>query len=108
MGTCAPGQTLKEEALSSQEDAVQFRWVVEFILQLWAAEALEELLERDKKEGKPLDPKGLGKTSLQLLLSGQNHRPTHIHKPHPQCLEREARNSLSFCTYDLIPFKMLF
>lgn len=68
MGACTPGQTLKEEALSSQEDAVQFRWVVEFILQLWATEALEELLERDKKEGKPLDPKGLGKASRQLLL----------------------------------------
>lgn len=95
MGTCAPGQTLKKEALSSQEDAVQFRWVVEFILQLWAAEALEELLERDKKEGKPLDPKGLGKASLQLLLSGQNHRPTHPY-PNPTPSAWKGKQEIHF------------
>lgn len=57
MGRCAPSQAIKEEALGSQKDAVQFGWVVDFILYLRATETLQVLLgekggkgSRKKKE----------------------------------------------------------
>lgn len=55
VGTRAPSQTVQEKAMGTQEDAVQFRWKVDFLLHLRAAEPLQVLLggrggETDKRK----------------------------------------------------------
>lgn len=72
MGGCAPGQAIKKEALGPQEDAVQFGWIVDFILQLRAAETLQVLLGEnkgggDRKKGDCWNPKWPSGPSGSLL-----------------------------------------